>query len=396
MNNLIKDIKLILSYKKILIALGCLIVAICVITGTYRYNNDSSIGIRIGIVNNDDSEYSKLLLNFFKSNKSFSELATIIEDNEKTILSEFSSGNIDAYIIIPKSFADSLMNIENTRIKIRINQEKEIEAIMLKALLNSYEKYVTSVQNNSYGLYKNLKKSGLPRKENIKVNFLSSMEMVYIVLDKESFFDYKIIESNSINIVQNYLYVLIYIFIIYYGVYVGISFIKEKDKGVFKLYKISKGNWGSLIISKIFIHSCIIDVILFAVCKYVCSVLKKEFNLSTALLVVMNTALYISIMIMLSLLIFEKNSYVLIINSLIMFIIILGGGIIPKIYMPDNLKILADKLQLNIFINQFHKCIYYYSLKNNFKTLCIYAIIIIFTILISIFSLERRCGNENN
>ena len=210
MNNLIKDIKLILSYKKILIALGCLIVAICVITGTYRYNNDSGIGIRIGIVNNDDSEYSKLLLNFFKSNKNFSEFATIIEDNEKTILSEFSSGNIDAYIIIPKSFADSLMNIENTRIKIRINQEKEIEAIMLKALLNSYEKYVTSVQNNSYGLYKNLKKSGLPRKENIKVNFLSSMEMVYIVLDKESFFDYKIIESNSINIVQNYLYVLIY------------------------------------------------------------------------------------------------------------------------------------------------------------------------------------------
>ena len=113
MNNLIKDIKLVLSDKRVLVALGCLIITICVISGTYRYNNVSNKGIKIGIVNNDDSNYSKLLLNFFKSNESFSELATIIEDNENTITSEFNAGNIDAYMIIPESFADSLINIES-------------------------------------------------------------------------------------------------------------------------------------------------------------------------------------------------------------------------------------------------------------------------------------------
>ena len=64
MNNLIKDIKLVLSDKRVLVALGCLIITICVISGTYRYNNVSNKGIKIGIVNNDDSRYSKLLLNF--------------------------------------------------------------------------------------------------------------------------------------------------------------------------------------------------------------------------------------------------------------------------------------------------------------------------------------------
>ena len=396
MNNLIKDIKLVLSDKRVLVALGCLIVAICVISGTYRYNNVSNKGIKIGIVNNDDSRYSKLLLNFFKSNESFSELATIIEDNENTITSEFNSGNIDAYMIIPESFADSLINIENTRIKIRINQEKEVEAVMLKAILNSYEKYVTSVQNNSYGLYKNLKKSGLPKKENMKINFLSSMEMVYMVLDKESFFDYKIVESNSINIIQSYLYVLIYIFIIFFGVYIGVSFIKEKDKGVFKLYKISKGNWGSLILSKIMIYSLIIDVIVITACKYICNIMKKDMNISVIVLLMLNTMLYVGIMIMLSLIIGDKNSYILIVNSIVMFIIILGGGIIPKQFMPDNLKILVDKLPLNIFVKQLHMCILNNTLINDLKLILIYVFIISSIIMMSVLLLERRCIDVRN
>lgn len=396
MNNLIKDIKLVLSDKRVLVALGCLIVAICVISGTYRYNNASNKGIKIGIVNNDDSRYSKLLLNFFKSNESFSELATIIEDNENTITSEFNSGNIDAYMIIPESFADSLINIENTRIKIRINQEKEVEAVMLKAILNSYEKYVTSVQNNSYGLYKNLKKSGLPKKENMKINFLSSMEMVYMVLDKESFFDYKIVESNSINIIQSYLYVLIYIFIIFFGVYIGVSFIKEKDKGVFKLYKISKGNWGSLILSKIMIYSLIIDVIVITACKYICNFMKKDMNISVILLLMLNTIFYVGIMIMLSLIIGDKNSYILIVNSIVMFIIILGGGIIPKQFMPDNLKILVDKLPLNIFVKQLHMSILNNTLINDLKSIMTYIAAILITLIMSIMLLERRCIDVRN
>lgn len=396
MNNLIKDIKLVLSDKRVLVALGCLIITICVISGTYRYNNVSNKGIKIGIVNNDDSNYSKLLLNFFKSNESFSELATIIEDNENTITSEFNAGNIDAYMIIPESFADSLINIENTRIKIRVNQEKEVEAVMLKAILNSYEKYVTSVQNNSYGLYKNLKKSGLPKKENMKINFLSSVEMVYMVLDKESFFDYKIVESNLINIIQSYLYVLLYIFIIFFGVYIGVSFIKEKDKGVFKLYKISKGNWGSLILSKIMIYSLIIDVIVITACKYVCNIIKKDINISVIVFLMLNTMFYIGIMIMLSLVIGDKNSYILIVNSLVMFIIILGGGIIPKQFMPDNLKILVDKLPLNIFVKQLHMCILNNALINDLKIIITYVVAIGVTIVMSIILLERRCVDVKN
>lgn len=396
MNNLIKDIKLVLSDKRVLVALGCLIITICVISGTYRYNNVSNKGIKIGIVNNDDSNYSKLLLNFFKSNESFSELATIIEDNENTITSEFNAGNIDAYMIIPESFADSLINIENTRIKIRVNQEKEVEAVMLKAILNSYEKYVTSVQNNSYGLYKNLKKSGLPKKENMKINFLSSVEMVYMVLDKESFFDYKIVESNLINIIQSYLYILLYIFIIFFGVYIGVSFIKEKDKGVFKLYKISKGNWGSLILSKIMIYSLIIDVIVITACKYVCNIIKKDINISVIVFLMLNTMFYIGIMIMLSLVIGDKNSYILIVNSLVMFIIILGGGIIPKQFMPDNLKILVDKLPLNIFVKQLHMCILNNALINDLKIIITYVVAIGVTIVMSIILLERRCVDVKN
>ena len=58
-----------------------------------------------------------MLLNFFKSNDSFSKLANIVEDNQITIKKEFDAGNIDAYILIPKDFADSLQYLENTQIE---------------------------------------------------------------------------------------------------------------------------------------------------------------------------------------------------------------------------------------------------------------------------------------
>ena len=91
------------------------------------------------------------------------------------------------------------------------------------------------------------------------------------------------------------------------------------------------------------IYSLIIDVIVITACKYICNFMKKDMNISVIVLLMLNTMLYVGIMIMLSLIIGDKNSYILIVNSIVMFIIILGGGIIPKQFMPDNLKILVDK-----------------------------------------------------
>ena len=352
MNNLIKDIKLILYNKKLIISVVCFIIAICVISGTYSYSNKRTFGIRVGIVNNDNTEYSKLLLNFFKSNESFSELVHIVEDNEQTIVSEFDTGNLDAYIIIPEAFAQSLMDIESTRIKVRINQDKEVEAVMLKAVMLSYEKYVTAVQYNSYGLYKNLKKSGLPRKENIKINLLSSWDMVYMVLDKEQFFDYKVIKNDEINIVQYYICVILYVIILYFSIFVGLKIYNEKKYGVFNLYKVSNGKWWSIIISKLFVMGAILIVFLIFISNKLFQVMNKVISFDTFKVFLLYSLVHIAIMIVLAMIISNKNTYVLLTNASALFIIILGGGIIPKAFMPSNIGILVKYLPLSSYINQ--------------------------------------------
>ena len=352
MNNLIKDIKLIIYNKKLLISVGILIIAICVIGGTYSYSNNDEYGIRVGIVNNDDTEYSKLLINFFKTNESFSELAHIVEDNENTIVSEFETGNIDAYIIIPRDFAESLMDIESTRVKVRINEEKEVEALMLKAIMQSYEKYVTSVQFNSYGLYKNLKRCGLPRKENIKINLLSSWDMVYMVLDKERFFDYKIIQNDGVNIYQHYICVILFMIILYFSLYVGLDIYKEKKSGVFNIYKVANGRLWSIILSKICVYGSILNIFLLIISKYILKIVNKKITLKYAFIVVVYSLLVMVIMTALALVISNKNTYVLLMNTIVLFIIILGGGIIPKMFMPSNIKILVDNLPLGVFIDK--------------------------------------------
>lgn len=355
MNNLIKDIKLIINNTKLLICLICTIIAVCVLGGTYRYNIDTdNKGMVVGVVNNDESPYADLLLNFFKSNESFSQLANIVEDNQTTIETEFESGNIDAYIVIPKDFANSLMDLENTRIKIRINQEKEVEAIILKAVLSSYEKYVTSVQNNAVGLYSSLKKSGLKRKENMKINLLSSWQMVNMAMAKEDYFDYKVVNVKKISLVEHYIYTIILIIIIYYGIYVGVQIKYEQSKGVLKLYKVGKGNMLSFILSKISVNGIFICILLSIPIMIICNNIGDGTGANVIAFIILNIIMYISVAILFALVINNKNTYILIVNGLVILLTIVGGGIIPYEYMPQNMQVMVKYLPIKLFEEQFN------------------------------------------
>ncbi len=358
MNNLIKDIKLIINNTKLLICLLGTIIAICVLVGTYRLNiGEEKKGMTIGVVNNDNSPYSDLLLNFFKSNESFLELANIVVDNEQVIESEFQGGNIDAYIVIPAKFSDSLMNLENTRIKIRINQEKEVEASVLKAVLTSYEKYVTSVQNNAVGLYSSLGRSGLTRKENMKINLVSSWAMVNMAMGKENYFDYKVINIRKISLVEHYIYILIFIMIIYYGIYVGIQIKKEQSKGVLKLYRVSKGNPLSFVISKIVVNSVFLLILISIPICIISNNWGQGYNVEIMIYTVINIIMYMAIAIMMALLIVNKNAYVLVTNGIAIILLVIGGGIIPENYMPANMVQLVKYMPTSLFEKDFNNVI---------------------------------------
>lgn len=383
MNNLIKDIKLIINNTKLLICLLGTVIAICVLMGTYRYNIDEdNRGITIGVVNNDDSPYSELLLNFFKSNESFLELANIVVDNEITIESEFQVGNIDAYIVIPEKFSDSLMNLENTRIKIRINQEKEVEAVVLKAVLTSYEKYVTSVQNNAVGLYSSLGNCGLKRKENMKINLVSSWQMINMAMGKETYFDYKVINIRKISLVEHYIYTVILIMIIYYGIYVGVQMKKEQSKGVLKIYRVGKGNVLSFILSKIVVNAMFLFALLGIPMIILANKLGDGIKLDSLLFVLVNIVMYIGIAIMLALAIKNKNTYILIANGLAIMILIVGGGIIPETYMPMNMSKLVKYLPISIFENDLNKAILGVNNTKYISYICVCIISVVISTLL--------------
>lgn len=358
MNNLIKDIKLIINNTKLLICLLGTIIAICVLVGAYRLNiGEDKKGMTIGVVNNDNSPYSELLLNFFKSNESFLELANIIVDNENVIESEFQNGNIDAYIVIPARFSDSLMNLENTRIKIRINQEKEVEAAVLKAVLTSYEKYVTSVQNNAVGLYSSLRRSGLTKKENMKINLVSSWAMVNMAMGKENYFDYKVINVRKISLIEHYIYIFVFIIIIYYGIYVGVQIKKEQAKGVLKLYRVSKGNVLSFVMSKILVNSVFLLIVISIPIYIISYKIGQGYNMEIMLYTLINVVMYMAMAIMMSFLISNKNAYVLVTNGIAIILLIVGGGIIPENYMPANMAQIVKYMPTSLFEKDFNNVV---------------------------------------
>lgn len=350
MNIFLKDLRQFFSNKRLILVICVILVMVCTFICTHHsveYEKDANL--TIGVSNEDDSKYSSLLIDFFNNNDNFSSLANVKEYRSDDIEEEFNRGNIDAFILIPENFADSLMYLENIRIKVRINQEKEAAATVLKNILASYEKYVSAVQFNSSGMYELGKKSGLTYEENNKINMWSTWKLINKVLDKETYFDYREVNIGKIDIVEHYLYIFVYVIIMFWGIYVGIGVKKEQMSGVLKIYKVVGASGFRFIFSKVTVYAGALGAFL-AIPMLIGSIIGlKIFNFSIFLITIITAIAYILFFITMALLIHNIYNYVLFSNMFSLLLIIMGGGIIPINFLPDNFIIIARILPIEYF-----------------------------------------------
>lgn len=332
---LAKDLKVIFSDRKMLLLLAALI--LISVAGVFLCVNESNgPAVRIGVADEDDTEYSGLLMTYFDENEVFTSYISMVRGTEAELRKQFDRGELDVYLVIPKGFTENLVNIVNMPIKAVINSSDKTKAVLFTNLLKSYSDYIVSVEVNCQTLYDVMKEEGFDYDARNDTNVTISYELVFTALGKDAFFKRTYIDRfEGISLVNYYVYSGIILLILYAGLFAGLAALRER-LSLTDTRLVSAGiGRGRIFISKLMAYVLCYMILMGAAMAVM--------MLSGGLNIPLKGILFIMAAIVLSCLLFmiiagrmkSISGYMVISNMLILLTTIAGGGIIPIMYMPE-------------------------------------------------------------
>lgn len=337
LNTLNKELKELFADKKIWV--GILTVLIIIIIGTsYNRRNveaDISEHLRLGVINNDDSNYSELLLGYFHGSETFSSLVTVTIGEEAEVKKAFEEGELDIFIEIPKGFAQNMIQIEHLPINVTINIKDTTKAILFQNVLQSYEKFISAVEANAVGLYELMEEEGANQQLIDDTNVTISLELIFTALGKEEFFTFKEVATfPKTRISEYYLVSFLVMGLMYAGLYGGFKVLREIRQGTLLRIKTTRLPLYQFLSAKILFLS----VILTAASVTAICILSDGRPTGNILLFSSSLALFnVTMPILLSAFFETTQRFILVGNLLVFYFTVIGGGIIPIMFLPQDI-----------------------------------------------------------
>ncbi len=217
------------SRKKLLIVLAGILIAATLFFFLRGVGGqlDASERVAIGIVNRDDSLYSKMLLSFYEENGLFTSYVSVYIGEEEEVQGWFEEGRLDMYLVIPENFADSMTYLEHLPVQAVISTRKPAVEIMLKNLLKAYEKYISSVELHCVALYQVMLLSGMPKEQANEMNDRISVQLILKALSKSDFFEWYILENyGNIELASYYLHDAVLLLLTFFALLAGVGFLR--------------------------------------------------------------------------------------------------------------------------------------------------------------------------
>ena len=337
LNTIIKELKELRADKKIWI--GIISVLIIIIIGTsYNKKNTENMTpktLMLGVINNDDSSYSELLLSYFNSSETFSSLVNVITGESKEIKDAFQNGKVDIYLEIPKDFAMNMVELKHSPIKITFNTQDTTKAILFQNVLKSYEKYIAAVEANAVGLYEIMEADGMEPKLIDETNVTISMDMIFTALGKETFFTFRPMEKFPATSIPDYYIISILIMtLLYAGLYAGFRILSEMKQGTFTRLRTTKLPMYQFLTAKILL---MIGVFTVAVTIALSMIGDKKVTLEIVLFSLSVSLFSVTVAAFLCAFFHTTQRFILIGNLLVFYYTVIGGGIIPIQFLPEDI-----------------------------------------------------------
>lgn len=337
------EIKQRLPWKQSRIFFGIVLIIILISTISYvqsrktKGTDEKQTYVSLGISNEDTSEYSSLLVNYFSDNTRFTEYVTVIEGTEEELEDRFAAGELDCYLVIPKEFVKSLIYMDHVPIRVYVSNENATKALLLRTVLESYETYITSVEINCVALYDRMREEGFLWEQIEKANVDISMELVFTALGKDTFFTQKKLEPDGkppwlLGVLHTTLFLIFYLICFP----LGIRLQNRYQCGMFSRLKASGiPVWAqavAMLLPYILWMGAASGLLLLSASEKTLRVYGNLFLL--LMLLPLFTAL-------LSVICKKKQTYLLLYSIGMVSFLLIGGGIISVQYLPDHLQLLS-------------------------------------------------------
>lgn len=183
-----------------LVCLG-MIVLITMLISTFSHTSgekqEQEPYLRLGVANQDDTEYSSLLLQYFRDSKEFLTYVKMEEGEERTLLAKVERGELDCLLVIPENFVLHLIAMEQEPVRAVIRLDQPTKAVLLQVVLDSYETYIQAVEANCAALYERMREEGFSAELRNKSNVNISLELVFTALGKDAFFAGRTVEAEK-------------------------------------------------------------------------------------------------------------------------------------------------------------------------------------------------------
>lgn len=337
----IKTIQELLSNKRnvFVVVIGVFFLGgLALLTGKTEDNpSDNKTSINIGVVDNDHSIYSSLLLDYFKKTESITKFANVTVDSQKNIEERFKNGELLGYLVIPEEFANSLMGLEDVSIDAVINTSNVMYSVLLKNMLDSYGNYITNVQVVSGGLYEVGSIEGMSNENLDKMNWDTSVDLVQLALNRELFFDKKeVTDIPSTPILQYYVWAILILLILLTASLSGLRFLKERQMGTYERLQIA-GHSVKVIGLVILLMNSVLWILSYHLLLPVISQLMKcntpvDTYIYMDVCIILANAVFLLIAVLCS----NMQQYAIICTFGLMLLSIVGGIIFPIGFLPEK------------------------------------------------------------
>lgn len=348
-NTLIKELKELAANKKIWIVILTVLIIIIIGTSYGRKNTESMSSdiLKLGIINNDKSSYSDLLLSYFNSSQTFSSFVTVMKGESEEIKDSFQKGELDIYLEIPEDFAKNMIQMEHSPINVTINIEDTTKALIFQNILKSYEKYIASVEVNAVGLYDVMEQDGMSQELIDKTNRTISLDLIFTALGKETFFDFKPVSKfPTTTVIQYYMIALLIMTMMYGGLFVGFGLLREIKLGTFNRIRTTQLQLYQFVFAKMLLITALFTVSGTFVINWIAD---KSITVEVILLGFAISLFCVTFAVFLSAFFNTTQRFILVGNLLIFYCIVIGGGIIPIRFLPQNI-IRLSKMTPNYYM----------------------------------------------
>ncbi len=348
--------------------------------------------LSIGIVDNDKSTLSNMLLANFVNNKQFSSMMELTIGDESELTDSFNANELTAMVNIPKGFTDGLMHYRNLPLDVTINPSQPLKAMILLEVFDSYSDYIESVDASTLGAYQTLSETDMDKKQLSKINDLFSMQMVTFALGRNNFFDNNIIHTfPATSSLSYFIASMLCLGICFLSTGIIFSIYNDFSSFCIHRYATHSNNFYIFTASKLLSFTIVISLIMSLVSLplilWLSISIKSMFLLIFQLLIF--SVFFTSVFMLIGTLLFSESSAALFCNMSIFLLGLLGGNFIPLSLMPKMIQ------NISMFTPNYHIIQnLLYNIENiqplNIKLLSICLIISIICYIISSILIKNR------